>query len=119
MKKKIKWHLVFLGAVGGFLNGLFGAGGGTVVVPMLKKEGYSQKESHATSVAIILPITIVSASFYLFRDPVPFKDIYPFIIGGIIGAPFGAFLLKKIDVKWLKRIFGVLILIMAVRMVLK
>ena len=119
MKKKIKWHLVFLGVIGGFLNGLFGAGGGTVVVPMLKKEGYSQKQAHATSVAIILPITIVSASFYLFRDPVPFKEIYPFVIGGIVGAPVGAYLLKKIDVKWLKRIFGVLILIMAVRMILK
>ena len=62
-------HNRILAAVGGFfagaLNGLLGAGGGMVVVPLLDKAGLPPKKSHATSVCVILPICIFSAVLYL------------------------------------------------------
>lgn len=52
MKKKL---FSLWGTLAGFLNGMLGAGGGMVVVPILKTR-LSEKQAHATSVAVILPI---------------------------------------------------------------
>ena len=45
--KQIRFLLT--GSAAGFLNGLFGAGGGMVVVPMLQRDGLPPERSHATS----------------------------------------------------------------------
>ena len=61
-----KWWTALGGLFAGFLNGLFGAGGGMVVVPMLERAGYEEEvKSHAMSVSIILPICVLSAGIYL------------------------------------------------------
>ncbi len=66
-----------LSAVGGFLsgavNGLLGAGGGMIAVPMLAKWSGSEK-SHATSVAVILPICVFSSILYLTDGRVTLGD---------------------------------------------
>ncbi len=118
MKSK-KLYCLFTGALCGFLNGFFGAGGGTVAVPLLRKAGLSEQESHATSVAVILAVTLVSAGFYLWRGNVTFSDSLGFLYTGVIGAAVGAKLLKKISGAWLRRIFGVLIVVASVRMLLR
>ena len=63
--KKKRWYFIFLGLVAGILNGLFGAGGGVAVVPMLENAGIEPKKAHATSISIILPLSILSGIFYL------------------------------------------------------
>ena len=57
--KQIRFLLT--GSAAGFLNGLFGAGGGMVVVPMLQRDGLPPERSHATSIAVILPLSIASS----------------------------------------------------------
>lgn len=118
MKSK-KMFCIFAGALCGFLNGFFGAGGGTVAVPMLRRAGLSEKEAHATSVAVILAVTLVSAAFYIIRGDVAIKDSLGFAAFGVFGAALGAYLLKKIKAPSLKRIFGVIIVIASVRMLLR
>ena len=118
MKSK-KLFCVFAGAICGFLNGFFGAGGGTVAVPMLRRAGLNEKEAHATSVAVILAVTLVSAAFYIIRGDVSLKDSLAFAAFGIFGAILGAHLLKKISASILKRIFGAIIVIASVRMLLR
>ena len=112
-----------LKAISGFaigaVNGLLGAGGGMIAVPILKKSNFSQKQAHANAIAIILPISVLSASLYLYKDYVKISDALPFIPSGIIGALIGTFLLKKISPLWLKRIFGGFMIYAGIRLLLK
>lgn len=118
---KIKENLIVavIGTAIGFVNGILGAGGGMLAVPLLKKIGFTQKESHTNAIAIILPITIVSAAIYLFKDFVTLSDSLVYIPTGLLGAVLGTYLLKKISPKWLKRIFGILMVYAGVRLLLK
>ena len=117
--KKQKIYLTLVGLVCGLLNGFFGAGGGSVAVPLLKKAGLDEKKAHATSVAVILCTTLVSSIFYLVRGSVTFSDALPFIYTGVLGAAVGAFALKRISGTWFRRIFGALIVFTSIRMFLK
>ena len=115
MKKMRKfWE----GTLCGFLNGFFGSGGGVVAVPILEKEGNSANEAHATSVALIFMLSLVTTLFYGFSGILDIKSAWRFIPWGVLGAIGGAVFLKKIKAQNLKRIFGGIIVIAAVRMLL-
>ena len=118
MKNK-KLLIAFSGIGIGFLNGLLGAGGGMIAVPILKHLSLSQKEAHANAVAVILPITILSAILYLINGYVTLKESLIYIPTGIIGSLIGAALLKKISPLWLKRIFSFFMLYAGVRLLFK
>lgn len=105
----------FNGAVCGFLNGFFGSGGGVLAVPILEKEGCEPNEAHATSVALIFVLSLVTAAFYGFSGNLDFKAAWNYIPFGLAGALCGAFFLKKIRSDWLKRIFGGIVTAAAVR----
>ena len=115
--KNLKFILT--GAAAGLLNGLFGAGGGMVVVPMLHKDGMPAERAHATSIAVILPLSIASSVLYLTRGYLNVMSAVKFIPLGLVGAGIGAWLLPKIKTVWLHRIFGVIVLYSAVRLLLQ
>lgn len=121
MKIKSKENLLCatFGTIIGLLNGILGAGGGIIAVPLLKKIGLSQKESHANAIAIILPISIISACFYLYNNNVTINQALIYIPTGILGTVIGTYLLKKISPNWLKRIFGVLMIYAGIRLLVK
>ena len=107
MQKRSKKALLLGGLLVGFINGLFGAGGGMLAVPMLKKYGgLEQRKAHINSVALILPLTVISAAFYVFGGRVSVKDSLIFIPLGILGAVLGTTTIKKIPDLWFRRIFG-------------
>ena len=56
----------FQGTLCGFLNGFFGSGGGVIAVPIFEKDGCSVQEAHASSVALIFMLSLVTAVFYGF-----------------------------------------------------
>lgn len=103
----------------GIVNGLLGAGGGMIAVPLLKKIGLEQKSAHANAIAVILPISILSAFLYLYKDYVNLSDAIPFIPTGILGALLGTYFLRKISPLWLKRIFGAFMIYAGVRLLIK
>ena len=117
--QKKRWYFVFLGLAAGILNGLFGAGGGVAVVPMLEKAGIEPKKAHATSISIILPLSILSGIFYLISGHISFETALPYLPLGIVGALMGGWLLQKIPNDLLRRIFVIIIIISAVRIFLK
>ena len=119
MKTKENMRIAIIGTAIGLVNGILGAGGGMLAVPLLKKIGFNQKESHTNAIAIILPITIVSAAIYLYKDFVTIKDSLIYIPTGLLGAILGSYILKKISPKWLKRIFGILMVYAGVRLLLR
>lgn len=102
-----KYAFYIIGIFSGFINGILGTGGGTVVVPAIEWLGVDTKKSHSTAIAIILPITAVSAFFYFRQGNVDIKSTVILAISGCAGAVIGAKFLKKIPSSYLKIIFGV------------
>lgn len=96
VKKKILMCIcsVFIGVV----NGLFGAGGGMLAVPCLTYIGkLDEKSAHATAIAAILPLCLVSAIVYALKESCKNEVILPVVIGVTAGGIFGALLLKKLS----------------------
>ena len=110
---------IWIGIVTGFANGLFGSGGGTIIVPCFQKFlGMETKKSHATAIAVILPLSILSAVIYLWKVDILWKEALIVSAGGIAGGLVGAKLLNKLSGKWIHRIFGAFMIAAAVRMIL-
>ena len=116
MKKKRNLYMIILGFLVGIINGFLGAGGGMIAVPALKGSGLSTKEAHENAVAVILPLTVLSAAIYLYSGRVTVSDAWSYIPGGLIGAVIGTFLMKKISSVWLTRIFGGFMIFSGIRM---
>ena len=108
--------MIFEGMLCGFLNGFFGSGGGVLAVPVLEKEGCEPNTAHATSVVLIFMLSLVTAVFYWLSGNLDFSGAWEFIPWGVLGAVTGAFFLKKIKARQLRRLFGVIIVIAAARM---
>lgn len=99
----------------GIVNGLLGAGGGIILVPLLCQLGVDGKKSHATALSIIVPLSVLSGGMYLLRGWVTIGDFLPLILPGVIGAVIGGLLMKKISLGWLKIGFGTLLLFGAIK----
>jgi len=118
MEKGLKLKYISAGLLAGCVNGLLGAGGGLILVPMFSGVcGLEQKKALATSVAVILPLCIVSAFFYL-KDGLG-VSLTPYLLGGIAGGFIAGKVFGKIPAGILRRIFGVMILYSAYRMLFK
>lgn len=112
------WTHIIIGLISGVLNGLFGAGGGSVVVPAMEQFlKMDEKKSHATAIAVILVLSLVSMVFYLIRGYFDFGLWKTVTVGGVIGGFAGAKLLGKIPKHWLKILFGAVIMGTAVKMI--
>ncbi len=99
------------GLLAGAVNGLFGAGGGMVLVPLLQKSGQLEyTEVFPSSVAIIFPLCILSIFVSSFSEPIPWKAALPYLLGSIPGGILAGLLGKNIPVKWLHRALGLIIL---------
>lgn len=108
-----------IGIITGFANGLFGSGGGTIVVPCMERIlKIDEHKAHATAIAIILPLSILSAVIYLWNTEILWKTALFASGGGVVGGFLGAKLLNKVSGKWLHRIFGAFMIAAAVRMIL-
>lgn len=106
----------FFGVGVGIVNGIFGAGGGMLAVPLLKKSGLEQKAAHANAVAVILPITIISAILYLIKGTVTFGDSFAFIPTGLLGSIIATFALQKLSNKLLQKIFAAFMIYAGIRL---
>lgn len=107
-----------IGLFTGFINGSFGSGGGTLLVPILNDIiKLEEHKSHATALAIIVFLTAASSSSYIFKGTYDFQLTWKVAIGSIIGGIIGAKLLSKVTGKFLRIIFGIIMIIAAFRMV--
>ena len=103
--------MALAGAMAGIVNGLFGAGGGMVLVPLLSLlADLNENEIFPASISIILPICVVSLTCYATSDPLPWSSAFPYLIGSVAGGVIAGLLGQKVPVKWLHRILGVLII---------
>lgn len=111
--KNILWGIPI-----GFINGFFGSGGGVAAVFVLKKFLNTEaKRAHATAISIILPLSCASLFMYTTKTQADFKTILLCAAGGCAGGFLGAKFLGKIPKKWLKILFGGVMIISALRMI--
>lgn len=109
--------LILSGCLTGAINGFFGGGGGMVVVPMLSYLlSYTVKQSHATALAVILPVTIISSCVYIFKGKIDWAIVVVLSVGVFIGGFFGAKLLNKIKTKTITIIFSLVMAAAGVKM---
>lgn len=99
------------GAAAGAVNGLFGAGGGMVLVPLLIRFGkLEDKKAFATAISVIFPICLVSIMVYCAAGSFEISESWPYLLGGLIGGLLGGILFKRISASFLHKLFGILIL---------
>ncbi len=116
MKKGGRLRYALAGGAAGLTNGFFGGGGGSALVPLLTKVcGLSQRRAFATSVAVILPLCVLSAAIYLFRGGLDLVTALPYLLGGAAGGWLGGKWFKGMKMTWLKRLFGALLIYGGVR----
>lgn len=112
--------IIALGGLGaGLINGLLGTGGGMVAVPALERGGMQPRQAHSSSIAVILPLSAVSAWLYLSGGHVSVQDALPYIPGGIAGALIGGWLMRSISPELLRRVFGGFALWAGLRLILR
>lgn len=107
-KKARIFSQVTCGVALGAANSLFGGGGGMIAVPMLQKTGLQEKNAHATAILLILPVSLLSFIFYVFRGFYDPNVLIPTAIGVAAGGLLGAALFGKMSVKKVSLLFSIL-----------
>jgi uncharacterized membrane protein YfcA len=111
--------LAGIGLVGGLLSGVFGVGGGIVMVPLLiALAGMDQRRAATTSLAAIVPTSIAGSLGYLAAGHIDLVAGTIIAAGAVVGSVIGAKLLRRIPLFWLRWMFITLLLVVALRMVL-
>lgn len=116
--KRVLW-LIFGGAIIGLINGFLGGGGGMICVPILQKVlALSDKESHASAIFVILPLSIVSSIVYFINGYVEPLPLLYVSIGVTLGGIIGAVLLKVLPSKVVRIIFALLMFIGGIKLII-
>ncbi len=110
--------LLVLGLGAGVLSGMLGIGGGSVLVPVLVALGYKAHVSIGTSLAVIIPVTLVGTLVYHAHGNVDFEVFAMVVSGAIVGALVGAELAQSIPSAVLVRVFGVALTLIGLKMAL-
>lgn len=110
--------LALIGVLGGFFSGLFGVGGGIILVPLLILVlGYGQKLASGTSLAVIVPTAIAGTVSYAATGSVDWVAGACLGAGAIGGSLVGTWLLHRLHVVLLRWLFIVFLIVVAVQMV--
>lgn len=111
------WRFALVGVVGGLLSGMFGVGGGIVMVPLLiLLAGMDQRRASATSLAAIVPTAVAGSITYSVNGQVDLVAAALVAIGGIVGGWLGAKLLARLPLEWLRWLFIALLVVVAIRL---
>ena len=113
--------MLLTGAGAGILAGLFGIGGGIVVIPVLVYlMGYSQHRAQGTSlVALLLPVGILAAFKYYRAGNMDVRAGMFIALGIFGGAWLGATLSTGLSDAWMKKLFAAFLLAVAIKMLVE
>ncbi len=119
------WFAAIGGLAAGFINGLLGAGGGIVTVFVLRllladqPDTPDQKDIFANALAVMLPISAVSAVGYATRGALPLAGASYFVFPAIIGGVGGALLLDRIRTETASRLFSLIVIYSGLSMLIR
>lgn len=120
MSIQIILSLVLIGILAGILSGLVGVGGGVIMVPLLVLLlGFSQHQAQGTSLAVlVVPVTAVAVYSYYKEGYIDWRYAAIIAVFFVIGGYFGSKIAIGLDQRMLKKIFGVILLLIAGKMLL-
>ena len=111
MLRKKHLGITIAGLLAGFVTGLFGAGGGMVLIPLLTGlSDFSEEEIFPASLSIMLPICVISLIFTALDGSLSWKEAIPYLLGSALGGIIAGKWGKNIPILWLHRGLGILIL---------
>jgi uncharacterized membrane protein YfcA len=121
MNIQIILSLVLIGILAGILSGLVGVGGGVIMVPLLVLLlGFNQHQAQGTSLAVlVVPVTAVAVFTYYKEGHIDWRYAAIIAVFFVIGGFFGSKIAIGLDQKMLKKIFGVILLLIAGKMLLE
>jgi hypothetical protein len=110
--------LIVIGLLAGIFSGFMGVGGGVIMIPLLILFlGFNQHEAQGTSLAVLaIPVTFLAAYNYYSEGHVNWKYAIVIAIAFVIGGFFGSKIAVRIDQSILKKIFGVVLILVAVKL---
>ena len=110
---------IIVGLTAGILSGLLGIGGGIILVPALVYLfGLTQHQAQGTTLALMVPpIGLLAALKYYQQGNVKLTIAVFICLGFFIGGLFGASFASKINDVILKRIFGLVMLVVSIKMI--
>lgn len=112
--------LIAIGFLAGIVGGSLGLGGGIIIVPALVFIlGFTQHHAQGTSLAVLLfPIGILAVINYAKNGYVNYKYALVLIIAFILGSYLGSVISVHLPAKTLKKVFGIFMLIISIKMIL-
>ena len=121
MSIQIILSLILIGILAGILSGLVGVGGGVIMVPLLVLLlGFSQHQAQGTSLAVlVVPVTAVAVYSYYKEGYIDWRYAAIIAVFFVIGGYFGSKIAIGLDQRMLKKIFGVILLLIAGKMLLE
>ena len=111
--------LIIGGLASGYVNGLLGTGGGIVLIFLLGRvlRNTCKKDIFATTLTVTLVLSVVSAVIYMKKGAISLSaETVKYAVSAVIGGFIGAYLLEKLKVGFVKKLFGVLVIIAGVNM---
>ena len=109
--------LIGVGLGGGLVNGLFGAGAGLLLVPLIKiSSKLDEKKVHATTLSCVLLMCVVSSIIFMVNKQVDYKLTMWCLTGSLAGALLGTVLLQKFKNRIINLIFSSILVVAGVLM---
>lgn len=116
--KRGLWAYALCGVGAGLINGLFGTGGGILLVFFyLKILGLTEKESLSTCLPVMAALSCISAAFLFQGVAVDPWIAFLYAAGGTAGGVIGALVFKNLKPTWLRKAFAVFLLWAGIRAV--
>ena len=113
------WTFVILGLAGGLLSGVLGVGSGIVFVPVLVSVFMlPQKSAQGTALAVMVPMALLGAIRYWQNPSIEINMVLVafLVLGALVGVLIGTAVIEHVPGHWLRKVFAVLMVIVAVRM---
>lgn len=111
--------LLGIGLIAGVLAGLLGIGGGLLMVPaMVLITGFDQHVAQGTSLLVIIPAAAFGSFTHHRHGRLALRDAAALAVGGVVGALLGSVTALSLDEDLLRRLFAILLLGIAARMLL-
>ncbi|MCA9734506.1 MAG: sulfite exporter TauE/SafE family protein [Deferribacteres bacterium] len=109
---------IILGLVTGLVSGLFGIGGGLLIIPVLVFLSFPQKEAQGIAMAVMVPIVIIGAVRYKLNEAIPVDLSLAALIaiGAVAGVLLGTSFINAVPGLLLRRLFATLLFVVALRM---
>jgi uncharacterized protein len=109
--------VLVVGLAAGFLSGVFGVGGGILIVPgLVIVAKMDQRLAHGTSLAAVLPIAGASVITYGLHDNIDWPVAFFLAVGAVLGALLGTRLLHVLPHRTLAILFAVVLIVSAIRL---